>query len=235
MARVERGNCATGARRVPILAGARLLAGLIAGSALSFLAGPVAAQTAQQVQDAAGAAIRRLDLQTDFPRGPEPWTWHGHVNLPPETLWVVIAIAIGVLLYALRDLIPAWRSAGHGAWAPDEGTLGAATPGDQGVILEAADELAAAGRFMEAMHMLLLQGLAHMRQRLDEQFSDSLTSREILHRASLPETARASLRDVVTRVELTYFGKHPAALADYIACRESFNALARSLYGGAPA
>ncbi|HEY4404329.1 MAG TPA: DUF4129 domain-containing protein, partial [Xanthobacteraceae bacterium] len=172
-----------------------------------------------------------LDLQTEFPRGPEPWTWH--VDLPPETLWVVVAIALGVLLYAFRDLIPAWRPAR--AWAPGEAALGAATPGDQTVILDAADELAAAGRFMEAMHMLLLQGLSHMRQRLDEQFSDSLTSREILQRASLPETARASLRDVVSRVELTYFGRQPAALADYTACRESFNALARSLYGSAPA
>ena len=83
--------------------------------------------------------------------------------------------------------------------------------------------------------MLLLHGLAHIRARLDQQFSDSLTSREILYSSNLPEAARTSLRDVVNRVELTYFGQRPAGLADYTACRQSFNALERSLYGGAAA
>jgi hypothetical protein len=78
-----------------------------------------------------------------------------------------------------------------------------------------------------------LRALAEMRQRMDEQFADSLTSREILRSTRLPEGARASLRDVIVRVELTYFGERPAAQADYLACRTSFNALAQSLYGSA--
>jgi hypothetical protein len=208
------------------------MAGLIATLAV-IAAGPLAAQTPQQAQAAADEAIHRLDLQTEFPRGPEPFNWH--FELPPEAIWIVIAIAIGVLLHAFRDLIPAWRSRAGSRWAEPEGTASETAPGNQAVIIEAADELAASGRFVEAMHMLLLHGLAHLRQRLDRQFSDSLTSREILHSTDLPEAARASLRDVVNRVELTYFGKQPAGLADYTACRESFNALARSLYGSAPA
>jgi hypothetical protein len=139
------------------------------------------------------------------------------------------------LLYAFRDLVPIWRSGAGDAWAGQEGAPGVTAPGDEAVILEAADELAARGRFIEAMHMLLLQGLAHLRLHLDQKFSDSLTSREILYSTNLPEAARTSLRDVVTRVELTYFGRQPAGLADYTACRESFHALARALYGSAPA
>jgi hypothetical protein len=235
MKRAEKSGCAGSLRRALIAAKdastATLMPGLIA--ALASAAGPLAAQTPQQAQKAAEDAIHRLDLQTEFPRGAEPFNWH--FELPPETLWVVIAIAIGVLLYAFRDLIPAWRSGAGGAWAEQEGAAGETAPGDQAVIIEAADELAAGGRFVEAMHMLLLHGLAHLRQRLDRQFSDSLTSREILHSTDLPEAARASLRDVVSRVELTYFGKQPAGLADYTACRESFHVLARSLYGSAPA
>jgi hypothetical protein len=235
MTRAETGGCA--GRRALIAAKeaamAAWTAGLLAVSAPVVAAGPLGAQTPQQVQAAADEAIHRLDLQTEFPRGAEPLNWH--FDLPPETLWVVIAIALGVLLYAFRDLIPAWRSGADGAWAEQEGTAGETAPGDQAVIIEAADELAARGRFVEAMHMLLLHGLTHLRQRLDRQFSDSLTSREILHSTDLPEAARASLRDVVSRVELTYFGRQPAGLADYTACRESFNALARSLYGSAPA
>jgi hypothetical protein len=231
MTRAKGSGCARSLRRALIAKNA-LLAGLITALAAILLASPLAAQTPQQVQTAADEAIRRLDLQTEFPRGSEPFNWH--ISLPPETIWVVIAVALGVLLYAFRDLIPAWR-AGAGAWAEHEGAAGAATPGDQAVVIEAADELAAHGRFVEAMHMLLLNGLAHIRLRLDRQFADSLTSREILHSTDLPEATRSSLRDVVGRVELTYFGKQPAGLADYTACRESFNALARSLYGSAPA
>jgi hypothetical protein len=205
--------------------------------AIPLFAAPLAAQTPQEVQKAADDAIHRLGLQTELPRGPEPFFWHwgGNFSLPDIALWIVVAIAVGALLYAFRDTLSLpWRSGG-GAWAENEGAIGGATPSKEEVIIEAADELAAAGRFVDAMHMLLLQGLAHMRARLDEQLSDSLTSREILHSTKLPEAARISLRDVVTRVELTYFGRQPAGLADYTACRESFNALARSLYGSAAA
>jgi hypothetical protein len=204
----------------------------------TLLAGPIAAwvaawaQTPQQAQEAAQKAIRRLDLQTEFPRAAEPLKLD--FNLPPETLWVVVAIGLAVLLYVFRDLIPIWR-ARAGSWAEDEIAPGATAPGDQAVVVEAADELAARGRFVEAMHLLLLHGVAHIRQRLDRQLSDSLTSREILYSTKLPEAARTSLRDVVNRVELTYFGQRPAGPADYTACRESFTALARALHGSAPA
>jgi hypothetical protein len=36
-------------------------------------------------------------------------------------------------------------------------------------------------------------------------------------------------------VEWTYFGQYPAALADYQACRASFNTLTQALHGDAPA
>jgi hypothetical protein len=85
------------------------------------------------------------------------------------------------------------------------------------------------------MHVLLLQGLADIRARLDEQFADSLTSREILRSTKLSDAGRISLRDIINRVEWSYFGEHPAAQPDYAACRASFNALATALHGGTPA
>jgi hypothetical protein len=222
MRRAERGDCAGNLRRA-----------LVALPALLIWAGPLVAQTPEQVQKAADEAIRRLDLQTEFPRGPEPSSWH--LDLPPETLWFVLAIALGILAYAFRDLIPILRAGSSRIAQAEETAADVTTPGGQALVIEAADELAARGRFVEAMHLLLLHGLAHIRQRLDQQFSDSLTSREILYSTNLPEAARTSLRDVVGRVELTYFGQRPAGLADYTACRESFNALGRALYGSAPA
>ena len=64
---------------------------------------------------------------------------------------------------------------------------------------------------------------------------NSLTSREILRSTRLPERARDSLRDVVGRVEWTYFGEYPAGQEDYAACRVSFNALEQALHGSAAA
>ena len=193
-----------------------------------------AAQTPQDVQQLAERAIRRLDLQTDFPVVPEPLRFK-LPSLPGEVLWIVIAVAVAVMLYAFRDLIPILRSAQSSDWTEEEAGQGDGKPGTSAAALGTADQLAAEGRFVEAMHVLLLQGLAAIRVGLDEEFADSLTSREILRRARLSDTGRSSLRDIVNRVELTYFGQRPAALGDYVACRTSFNALSQALHGGASA
>jgi hypothetical protein len=235
MARAGEGECAR--RRVARIARWRrgLLCSLLVWVALAIATDPLTAQTdgAQQAaQQAAQEAIRRLDLQTELPHDqtPQPSDWH--FGIPPEVAWIVVAIAVGFLLYAFRDLVPAWRADANAAAEEETAAEESGTPA---VILEAADELAAQGRFVEAMHVLLLHGLVHIRQRLDLQFSDSLTSREILVNRDLPDAARRSLRDVVARVELTYFGFRPAGPEDYTACRESFNALERALHAGATA
>jgi len=200
--------------------------------ALFVLCVPLAAQSPQEVQRTTEQVIRKLDLQTTLPREPERPRFS--IPLPAEALWVVVVIALGVLLYAFRDYIPLFGRGHGGAWSADQAAPDSGQTGAPAVVLAAADDLAAAGRFVEAMHVLLLQSLADIRSRLDEQFADSLTSREILRSTRLSETGRASLRDIVNRVEWTYFGEHPAALPDYEACRASFNALIQTLHGGAP-
>src|SRR5215475_3825340 len=208
-------------------------AGLAGAAAMALSRGYVAAQSPQDVQQLADQAIRRLDLQTSFPVVPELIRWR--LPLPAELLWIVIGIALIVLLYSFRDLIPILRSRQGDDWMSEEAFAGGGKAGSPAAALGAADELAAAGRFVEAMHVLLLQGLAAIRAGLDEEFADSLTSREILRRARLSDPGRASLRDMVNRVEWTYFGQYPAALADYQACRASFNTLTQALHGSAPA
>jgi hypothetical protein len=206
--------------------------GLAGAAAMALSRGHVAAQSPQDVQQLADQAIRRLDLQTTFPVVPE---LPRLPSLPAEVLWIVIGIALVIMLYAFRDLIPILRSAQGNDWISEEAFGGGGKAGAPAAALGAADELAAAGRFVEAMHVLLLQGLAAIRSGLNEEFADSLTSREILRRARLPDPGRTSLRDIVNRVELTYFGQYPAALADYEACRASFNTLTQALHGSAPA
>ena len=204
----------------------------LAGGSGITAAWPRAVQARQDVQEIAEQAIRRLDLQTSLPAGE---SLELRLNLPAEVIWLVIAVAIGILLYSLRDTISQFRRARGSAWLKDE--LGSDAPAQRAstVALEAADDLAARGQFVEAMHALLLQSLTEVRRRLDEQFADLLTSREILDSTRLSPTGRASLRDIVARVEWTYFGGRPATRPDYHACRQSFIELAQTLQQGAPA
>jgi len=191
----------------------------------------VAAQAPDEIQAIANDAVRRLGLQTELLRAPEPFFWNFH--LPPETLWIIVIAGLGVVLYAFRDMIPMFRLNREAEWAAAEtGIAGTGEPAS-GLALGAADDLAAQGRYVEAMHVLLLQALAEIRTRLNEQFADSMTSREILRSKTLSDTLRRPLRDVVNRVEWTYFGEHPAEHDDYVACRSSFSELAHALYGAA--
>jgi hypothetical protein len=205
----------------------RRLRGVLALT-FALLASPVAAQT-QDPRVVAEQAIRRLDLQTELPRDPEARPLR--IQLPEQVIWLLAAIGIGLLLYMFKDLLPALGFAARGDFAEgDEETGGTvAKPPEQ--VLAAADDLARQGRFVDAMHVLLLQGLADIRRHLDEEFADSFTSREILRSTKLAEAGRGPLRDIITRVEWTYFGKHPAERKDYAACRASFDALAHALHG----
>ena len=184
-------------------------------------------------REAAAVAIRSLDLQTELPREPAPPPWH--FRLPPEVFWLALIVGLAALIYAFWEELPIWRLGWRRGWS--DGAEGAAalegdTPEE---VAAAADDLARQGRFGEAMHALLLQSLADVRRRLDEQFADSLTSREILRSTRLPSEGREPLREIIARVERTYFGEYAAGPQDYVACREQFSELARALHAAAPA
>jgi hypothetical protein len=185
-------------------------------------------------RDAAAGAVKSLDLQTDLPR--ELATDSGwHFRLPAEVFWIVLIVGLAALLYAFWDELPIWGLGGRRDWsdgAEEGGALDAQAPE---VVAAAADELARQGRFGEAMHALLLQSLADVRRRLDEQFADSLTSREILRNTKLPGEGREPLREIIARVERTHFGEYAAGPQDYRACRDRFAELERALHAAAPA
>jgi hypothetical protein len=239
----------TGGRRA---AAALRVAMRIAGSAamaVFLLANTAGAQEHQDAQALADQAIHRLDLQTKLladqaihkldlqtelrreEKQEEPY----QLTLPPETVWIAVIVGVIILLYAFRDMIPVLRAGRSGTWAEDETAALQAGPRAPEVVLDAADELAAQGRFVEAMHVLLLQALADIRRRLREEFADSMTSREILRSRQVSDALRRPLRDVISRVEWTYFGGHPAVRDDYLACRTSFSALVEALHYGAGA
>ena len=93
-----------------------------------------------------------------------------------------------------------------------------------------ADALAGDGRFAEAIHVLLLRTIDDLRRRADRPVADSLTSREILAALEMPAAARAALSDLVSVVELTYFGGRRPARKHYARCRERYERFAAA-YG----
>ncbi len=187
--------------------------------------GPTLAQSSD-AEKAARDSIRGLDLQTELPHqhGSEPI----NITLPQWLVWLLLASGAAFILYAMRDSLLFW-------WHPSDDWSETGMDGQPGGVrsdadaLASADELARNGRFVDAMHTLLLQSLADIRRRLGIEFADSLTSREILRGTRLPAAGRASLREIVAAVELTHFGGYPAGLADYAACRKSFAGLRQAL------
>jgi len=214
-----------------------------AGIAAAFAAVAALGGTrgAMASEDAIGAMlseiVRALDLQVDLPLVAEPPRWWD-VQLPIEVFWaIVVAILILLLLglatYIRDEILPLLgvsrrRVRGPGETKADDANLAAAVA----EAMTGADDLARQGRFVEAMHRLLLQALAELRERVDEPFADSLTSREVLRRARLPLPGQQALHDIVARVELTYFGARPGDPGDYAACRASFAALAEAFGAG---
>jgi len=186
------------------------------------------------VRDAAAQAVERLDLQVSLPHAQDldmSTDWFPHI--PGQVIYILAAIAVAVVVYILLDMIPGWRSRDDDGWGTTgDGLLDAATASE--ISLTQADELAARGLFVEAIHLLLLHSLAEIRRRLRLDFADSLTSREILRRARLPESVTNALRSIVTRVELSYFGGYPATRPDYDSCRAGFEALSSVLASSPP-
>ncbi|HKX10467.1 MAG TPA: hypothetical protein VJN67_19870 [Stellaceae bacterium] len=185
-------------------------------------------------RDAAASAVRSLDLQTDLPRELTPVTdWH--FQLPAEVFWLILIVGLAALLFAFWDELPIWRLGGRRDWSEGDEAGIASEAHTPEAVAAAADDLARQGRFGEAMHALLLQSLADVRRRLDEQFADSLTSREILRSTKLPTQGREPLREIIARVERTHFGEYFAGPQDYTACRDRFAELERVLHATAPA
>lgn len=186
-----------------------------------------ATQAPSGKDDLAAGVIRDLGLQTQLPqlpRLPPPTDFSLRLRLPDIVLWLVVAGALAVLLYFFKDLT--WRT-NRNLTGP--GDVALPTAAHSASHIARADAYADQGLFIEAMHELLLQGFGELRARADGALADSLTSREILRSAALPEQGRAALRVIVQRVERTWFGEHAATRADYLECRSSFEALTAAL------
>jgi hypothetical protein len=196
--------------------------------AVGWFAAAAAAVAAPPPQSVVEAILAREAIQRDLPMpsdAPRPF------KLDPELVrWLLragVIVGIVVIVFSLRDSLPAWDRSRRLATSDDGARR------NSGETLAAAgleaDDLAGAGLYGEAMHMLLLRAVGELRDRLRVAFADSLTSREIARRAPLDERGRAAFAGIVGEVEAVVFGEFGADAAAYRACRDKFETLRDSL------
>jgi hypothetical protein len=169
---------------------------------------------------------------TDFPSFTLP-SLRVSKNAARLVLAVAVCVIAGVVIASLKDNLWSFSRSRELERLDDD----SGGPGFSAARMEQAqadaDELAKRGAYAEAMHVLLLRSVAELRRGLAAPIAASLTSREILALVKLPPPGRDKLADIISRVEITYFGAREPEAGEYFACRDSFDTLTRILRGGA--
>lgn len=93
-------------------------------------------------------------------------------------------------------------------------------------LLEEADRLAAAGRFAEAAHVLLLRSIDDLEGRRPDLVRPALTSRDIGALEALPAAARPAFDLIARVVERSLFGGRPVDAEGFAECRRAYEAFA---------
>ena len=177
------------------------------------------------------AAKRVLDddvYQTTLPGKPEPrevsWWWEA-LSEPLAILAIAgIVVVLIVFLVLLVDTITARRR--HRIDKDDAGDRrsGDQTLADFEIDLAEISRLSADGRYVDAIHQLLLATLAELSRRTERGIAPAATSREVLDEFDLSPKPHAALGDLVRSVELTLFGGRTATRDDYENALERYHA-----------
>jgi hypothetical protein len=174
-----------------------------------------------RVREAVEAALRDGATQVALPGGdPAPGALHVPdllASLLRALSWLAVAVAVALLAgWLLRALAGLHRDVA----APS--APGAEAPRVGRAPLEAAEALAAQGRFGEAIHVLLLRTLEALAARRGA-LARSATSREILRAAALGGEARSALEGLVVAVEVSHFGGAVPGEEDWRSCLGAFH------------
>jgi hypothetical protein len=166
-------------------------------------------------------------LQTELPKHAPPQGFH----LPLGPLELLLRILLWAGLAVLTLLVVAWIVRRLPRFARDVAVVDPAGDAPVPIPIASAEALAAAGRYREAIHALLLQTLEALSRAA--RLAPSLTSREIVARVPVPPRAREALDGLVDAVEVTYFGGQDPAEPDYRACLDRFHVFLDSYRGTA--
>ena len=190
----------------------------------------------QQLALAHKALLKTKGLQFDFASAPvpRPPAWLKPLEefltaigpLLKYVFWGGLILGVALILYfLLREFVPdSWfrRKTQVAAtdWRPE--------PDKARALLEDADGLASAGRFEEAIHLLLFRSIDDLVARRPGAVQPALTSRDIAGLEVLPAEAREAFTSLAQAVERTFFGGRPAGSDEFGAARADYQAFAFS-------
>jgi hypothetical protein len=184
---------------------------------------PLAERARESVDD----VEKQPDIQHD-PPAPRPAEPTPTPNMPLNLAWLpyvilgVIGIGLAYLLlrYVGNRYAGSKGAAAQAAPVATSRVVAASPEPERDHTFDEVDALAAAGAFTEAVHRLLLLVQERLRSRIEQGIQVSLTSREILRRAKLPQDAATAFATLVAAVEVSLFGMRSANAATYALCRE---------------
>lgn len=182
------------------------------------------------------------EIQTAFPPPPPPpppppewltslyeaiarfFDWSAPAAKP--LMWGAAAL---VALYLLYHFVPAFarwvdalRFRRRGGDADGKDGAGAAEAGAARALLAEADALAAAGRFAEAVHLLLYRSVEDIETRRPGLVKPAMTSRDLAEARDLPPVARGAFSRIARAVEISLFGGRAIDAGAWNQCRAAY-------------
>lgn len=191
----------------------------------------------QKLAAAHRALLHTRGLQLDFkaaPQAPDPPGWLVDIlralaqtgPIFQFVFWGGLAVAVALILwFVVRELMASRRkgrpqAAPPADWRPE--------PGKALALLEEADRLAAAGRFGEAIHLLLFRSIDDIAGRRPGLVRPALTSRDIGRLEQMPARARSAFARIAERAEHSVFGGRAMGPDDFAQARGDYQDFAFS-------
>ena len=185
-----------------------------------------------------GQTMAGGDIQTSFPKPPPPpepsqlnldwlrdfFEWTAPALKP--LMWVGAAALLLLILYhfvpAFADWVDNLRFGRKRQGEVLEESIGEAEAGAARARLADADALAAAGRFAEAVHLLLYRSVDDIRDRRPGLVRPAMTSRELAGAQDLPTVARHAFSEIARAVEISLFGGRSIDERAWLDCRGAY-------------
>lgn len=180
------------------------------------------------------ALLHARGLQLDFkaaPTPPPPPAWleglfqflGGLAPVLKFVFWGGLAVGVVLIVWFVAREVLASRykkepSAPPADWRPD--------PGQARALLEEADRLAAAGRFGEAIHLLLFRSIDDLAGRRPGLVRPAFTSRDIAGLEQIPPAPRTAFARIAERVEHSFFGGRAVGARDFSQARGDYETFA---------
>lgn len=208
---------------------------LAAGSGVTNGAGAANADAGFDRAHAALAGDKSLQFAIQAPPPPpKPPAWLDDIvsllaQMGPAfriIFWVgLAAIVIAILWLIAREVIRIRMPDRHKPVTPGNEEWRPA-PAAALALLSDADALAEAGRFAEAIHLILLRSIGDIDGRLPNTVRPALTTRDIAGLHRLPEAARPAFNRIGEVVEASLFGGQEVGRPEFLDCRRAYEAFA---------